>query len=375
MSAADESGGGGANGIDGARDTTMLVAGDDPIVPILDIPPNEDLGLSTATMEAVEAAAMEEHQEALDQMGATAATASAEEISSSIDVKAPEVMETTTEVSTTTITTTTTTEMLVSETESSSLPVTEVPMEETITLGKREKPEEEGLGFSEQGAAAGDGESGPPAKKVKESTDVAPEAEVAAGASAAPATEKEKGEKNGVGKEVIEPVKLGPKTFYSGVEMFTYFYELLHAWVSNVDVNKYEFLVLSDLIKKGHRDAEAKIGPGIQSFQIRFHPGWHSRCYYLIRTDGSVDDFSYRKCVDKIMPLPENMFSPSGDLLVDQLLGPGEDASKWQKKNKGKDNFGDGWRPNHGGQSNKGGGGRGGRGGRRGGGRGGGWSR
>lgn len=360
MSAADESGGGGGGGGDGAHDTVL--AGDDPVVPILEIPPNEDLGLSTAMVAAVEAAAVEEQEEALDQMGATAAMASGDEIGCGIDVNAPELVETTTVVTTTTTTTTTVVE---TETVMSS-PVADTPMapalEETSSLGKREKPEEDGLGFNAEGAVEGEAEAAPPTKKVKGSTDGEADLGVAA-------VKGEGGEKNGVREEIKEPVKLGPKTFHSGVEMFTYFYDLLHAWVSNVDVNKYEFLVLSDLIKKGHRDAETKIGSGIQCFQVRFHPGWHSRCYYLIRTDGTVDDFSYRKCVDKIMPLPENLFSPSGDLLVDQLLGPGgEDASKWSKKHRGKDNFGDNWRSNHGGQSNRGGG-RGGRGGRRGGGR------
>jgi len=34
------------------------------------------------------------------------------------------------------------------------------------------------------------------------------------------------------------PVSLGPKTFASAVEMFDYFYKLLHHWPTNVRVNK-----------------------------------------------------------------------------------------------------------------------------------------
>lgn len=62
-----------------------------------------------------------------------------------------------------------------------------------------------------------------------------------------------------------------------------------------------------DLLKKGHLEPDRKIGTGIRAFQIRFHPQFKSRCFFVIREDGSVDDFSFRKCVDHILPLPENM--------------------------------------------------------------------
>ncbi|KAI3831390.1 hypothetical protein MKW92_007858 [Papaver armeniacum] len=104
-----------------------------------------------------------------------------------------------------------------------------------------------------------------------------------------------------------EPVQLGPKTFNTSVEMFDYFYKFLHYWPPNLDVNKYECMVLLDLIKKGHSESDKKVGAGVKAFQVRYHPMWKSRCYFLIREDESVDDFSFRKCVDHILPLPENM--------------------------------------------------------------------
>ncbi|XP_060169826.1 protein EMBRYO DEFECTIVE 514-like [Lycium barbarum] len=103
------------------------------------------------------------------------------------------------------------------------------------------------------------------------------------------------------------PVSVGPKNFGSSVEMFDYFHKLLHSWSPNLSLNKYEHIVLLDLLKKGHLEPERKIGTGIRAFQIRFHPQFKSRCFFVIREDGSVDDFSFRKCVDHILPLPENM--------------------------------------------------------------------
>ncbi|KAM0936174.1 putative protein DCL [Dioscorea sansibarensis] len=107
------------------------------------------------------------------------------------------------------------------------------------------------------------------------------------------------------------PKSLGPKVFGSSVEMFDYFMKLLHSWSTNVDVNKYEHLVLLDLIKKGHPEPDKKIGVGIQAFQVRVHPAWKSRCFFLVRSDGTSDDFSFRKCVDHVLPLPDNMKVPS----------------------------------------------------------------
>ncbi|KAF7838467.1 protein EMBRYO DEFECTIVE 514 [Senna tora] len=117
----------------------------------------------------------------------------------------------------------------------------------------------------------------------------------------------EKLEEAGEEEEKSGPVSLGPKTFGSSVEMFEYFYKFLHHWPPYLKVNKYEHLMLLELLKKGHPEPEKKIGGGVCAFQIRNHPMWKSRCFFLIREDKSVDDFSFRKCVDHILPLPEEM--------------------------------------------------------------------
>ncbi|EPS64007.1 hypothetical protein M569_10774 [Genlisea aurea] len=103
------------------------------------------------------------------------------------------------------------------------------------------------------------------------------------------------------------PVSVGPKTFTSSVAMFDYFYKLLHTWPPKVDLNKYEHMMLLELVKKGHSEPDKKIGSGVKVFQVRFHPQYKSRCFFLVREDESADDFSFRKCVDRLIPLPENM--------------------------------------------------------------------
>jgi|APGre2960657444_1045066.scaffolds.fasta_scaffold02872_5 hypothetical protein len=44
------------------------------------------------------------------------------------------------------------------------------------------------------------------------------------------------------------------------------------------------------------------MGAGIRAFQARNHPEHPSRCFFVVRSDGSVEDFSYRKCCEALMP-------------------------------------------------------------------------
>ncbi|XP_010458929.1 PREDICTED: uncharacterized protein LOC104740096 [Camelina sativa] len=122
-----------------------------------------------------------------------------------------------------------------------------------------------------------------------------------------------KKQKVGDEEEKSGPVKLGPKEFVTSVAMFDYFVKFMHFWPTDLDVNKYEYMVLLDLIKKGHSEHEKKIGGGVKSFQVRTHPMWKSRCFFLVREDDTADDFSFRKCVDQILPLPENMKAPGAN--------------------------------------------------------------
>ncbi|TKY73377.1 DCL protein [Spatholobus suberectus] len=162
--------------------------------------------------------------------------------------------------------------------------------------------------------------------------------------------EKEAEAEKGEEKEATDTVNLGYKRFGSSLEMFNYFYNFLHTWPQYLNVNKYEHLMLLELLKNGHAEPNKKIGGGVRAFQVRKHPTFKSRCFFLVREDDSVDDFSFRKCVDHILPLPEEMHLKSD---ANKALGGG------------------GGGKHHGG---KGGRGRGGRGGGRGGhGRGGKW--
>ena len=94
--------------------------------------------------------------------------------------------------------------------------------------------------------------------------------------------------------------------------------------------------MLLDLLKEGHQEAEKKIGSGISAFQVRYHPQWKSRCFFLVREDESADDFSFRKCVDHILPLPENMIvKPDVNKALGGGGGRGGGRGNWRGRGRG----------------------------------------
>jgi hypothetical protein len=45
-----------------------------------------------------------------------------------------------------------------------------------------------------------------------------------------------------------------------------------------------------------HPDADAKVGCGITNFSVR-SADFGTRCFWVNRTDGSTEKFSFRKCI------------------------------------------------------------------------------
>uniref|UniRef100_A0A1D1XE16 Protein DCL, chloroplastic n=1 Tax=Anthurium amnicola TaxID=1678845 RepID=A0A1D1XE16_9ARAE len=169
-------------------------------------------------------------------------------------------------------------------------------------------PLENGAGKRGRGDGGGEDEEGAKRQKAEKSVEeerLEKLEEVQAAGEGIKEVEKEGVEGGKV--EGAPPVKLGPKCFGTSVEMFEYFCKLLHSWSPNIDINRYEHMVFLDLIQNGHPEPDKKIGGGVQAFQVRYHPLWKSRCFFLLRIDGSADDFSFRKCVDHILPLPDHL--------------------------------------------------------------------
>ncbi|PPD80273.1 hypothetical protein GOBAR_DD22815 [Gossypium barbadense] len=75
-------------------------------------------------------------------------------------------------------------------------------------------------------------------------------------------------------------------------------------------LSRYEHMVLLELLKKVHEEPDKKIGKGIKGFQVQIDLVWKSKCFFVIKDDDTFDDFSFRKCVDHILPLSDEMKQP-----------------------------------------------------------------
>lgn len=123
----------------------------------------------------------------------------------------------------------------------------------------------------------------------------------------------------------IEPVTIGFRTFASGNECYDYFRSLLSQLSHEQDLNEYEFTMVMDLLRKGHADPEGKIGSGVRAVQVKPHEELDSVCFFVHRTDGSKEDFSYRKC---ILRLFKDMKDPQSSDTVRSTRGGGRGGGR-----------------------------------------------
>jgi hypothetical protein len=105
---------------------------------------------------------------------------------------------------------------------------------------------------------------------------------------------------------VKKVVKLGSIEFNSRDEVITYARGLIAegdaAKDGAIPSEGQEFVkALLEL----HDKAEEKKGPGIEAIRVGRNPEFpETSCFVVARTDGSVVDFSYLKCLGKVFPLP-----------------------------------------------------------------------
>eukprot|EP00238_Polyblepharides_amylifera_P005442 CAMPEP_0196580060 /NCGR_PEP_ID=MMETSP1081-20130531/26724_1 /TAXON_ID=36882 /ORGANISM="Pyramimonas amylifera, Strain CCMP720" /LENGTH=169 /DNA_ID=CAMNT_0041899829 /DNA_START=81 /DNA_END=586 /DNA_ORIENTATION=- len=110
----------------------------------------------------------------------------------------------------------------------------------------------------------------------------------------------------------VDSIKLGPKSFESSEDLHLYFANILKKATLNQKFNEYEFRTTLELIKQGHHDPDSKIGAGVKHIKVQENPMFGNRSFYVVRNDGTSDDFSYRKCCLKLMPLSEKKLNAIG---------------------------------------------------------------
>ncbi len=100
-----------------------------------------------------------------------------------------------------------------------------------------------------------------------------------------------------------KPVQVGGLNFASKGEAEDYFRSILYRFDIGQRIPEPEATELEWLLER-HSEAADKIGVGVEHFSIR-DAIFGTRCFELVRTDGSKTDFSFKNCVDGRAPTPQ----------------------------------------------------------------------
>jgi hypothetical protein len=93
------------------------------------------------------------------------------------------------------------------------------------------------------------------------------------------------------GKEVT----VGSLNFSKQGDALAFFKEILNRYQVGQFVGSADEVHLRALLAT-HVDFESKTGSGVESFQVNFD-GYRGKCFWVVRTDGTKEDFSYQRCV------------------------------------------------------------------------------
>lgn len=94
-----------------------------------------------------------------------------------------------------------------------------------------------------------------------------------------------------------KPVVIGELQFSSKGAAKEYFSDILNKYPLGKELSDSDFDDIISLLLC-HPKADEKVGSGVKS--IKIDQGFYSsnRCFHIIRTDNSVEDFSIAKCID-----------------------------------------------------------------------------
>lgn len=92
-----------------------------------------------------------------------------------------------------------------------------------------------------------------------------------------------------------KPVEIGTMTFEKKGDALDHFKEMLNSYKLNEKVSPSHTTFLKAAILK-HPESLEKVGAGIDHFVVR-SADYGTRCFWIIRVDGTEEKFSYKSCV------------------------------------------------------------------------------
>jgi hypothetical protein len=95
---------------------------------------------------------------------------------------------------------------------------------------------------------------------------------------------------------VLERPAIGDLCFPTKAAATEFFRKILYRYAVGERVVGEDEVTMLSLLQQCHPRAATKIGCGVQQITVGT-AAYGARCFLITRTDGSVDDFSYRKCL------------------------------------------------------------------------------
>ncbi|PBJ83985.1 hypothetical protein CMZ84_05845 [Lysobacteraceae bacterium NML93-0399] len=95
-----------------------------------------------------------------------------------------------------------------------------------------------------------------------------------------------------------KPLTIGNRDFPRQMDALNFFKEMLGRYRIGERVSPADSADLEALLNR-HQDVESKLGCGISHFKVD-KDGYAGRCFWVVRTDGTQDDFTYKRCVTGI---------------------------------------------------------------------------
>jgi len=95
-------------------------------------------------------------------------------------------------------------------------------------------------------------------------------------------------------------IRLGNEEFDNAKQVSGYLSKALQMTEDGKEVTKEQAAIVVDLLRTYHPKAQEKIGAGVEAVVVKAHPMHGSKCFFVVRKDGSEEDFSFRKCLEYV---------------------------------------------------------------------------
>lgn len=92
-----------------------------------------------------------------------------------------------------------------------------------------------------------------------------------------------------------QPVEIAGHHFERKTDALAFMKVMLNRYRPGDAVGAADGEFLEEALKR-HPEASMKIGPGVRSFEVR-SADYGTQCFWILRTDGSEERFSYKSCV------------------------------------------------------------------------------